>query len=265
VELTEENFNDYLNQVRPAKRLKGLIWHLPAIIFEGSLAFYRQALTTLLDGGWRSFMVANLGHLALLQEARTAGSRPEAKKHHRAGRSPGVQEATAPGGAPPAELPELTLYSDYPLHCLNTFAFQAWQELGINFLTLSVEADKETLGLLLKNLPGGRVLVYLYGHLPLMISRAPLPAGKKALRLTSPRGEQFRLLSREELTLLIGKFPYLMQKPLPELLSQGLFRVLVDVNHSGLPASEIGSVVRRLVSGPPIVGGLPLNYYRGLE
>ncbi len=64
---------------------------------------------------------------------------------------------------------------------------------------------------------------------------------------------------------MIAKFPYLLQKPLGELLPQGLTRVIVDVNNSGLPASEIGSVVHRLLSGPQITGGLPLNYYRGLE
>ena len=73
---------------------------------------------------------------------------------------------------------------------------------------------EETLKLLIRNLPASRLLAYIYGHLPLMISRAPLPDGKKALRLTSPRGEQFRLLSRGELTYLIAKFPYLLQKPL---------------------------------------------------
>ena len=84
-----------------------------------------------------------------------------------------------------------------------------------------------------------------------MISRAPLPEGKKALRLTSPRGEQFRLLSRGELTYLVAKFPYLMQKPLAELLPLGLTRIIIDINNSGLPASDIASVVHRLLSGPP--------------
>ena len=68
-----------------------------------------------------------------------------------------------------------------------------------------------------------------------------------------------------ELTYLIAKFPYLMQKPLAELLSQGLTRVIVDINNSGLPASEIGSVVHRLLSGPQITGGSAFNYYRALE
>jgi U32 family peptidase len=260
VELQEENFNDYLSNQRPAKRLKGLIWHLPAIIFEGSLSFYRQALVTLLDGGWRNFMVSNLSHLHLLREAQAALHQPSWKKRRQADNTDGAPRDNSP---PPPQ--RLTLYSDYTLHCLNSLTFQALQDLGVDYLTLSVEADKETLSLLFKNLPGSRLLAYIYAHLPLMISRAPLPAGKKALRLTSPHGEQFRLLSQGDLTCLIAKFPYLLQKPLEELLPQGLTRVIVDVNNSGLPASEIGSVVHRLLSGPQITGGLPLNYYRGLE
>jgi putative protease len=264
VELTEENFNDYLRNLRSVKKLKGLIWQLPTIMFEGSLAFHRQAVATLLDGGWRYFMVGNLGHLHLLQEAQAAVGLPVGKKSRRVGHA--GPEESAPDEKNPAPLPpKLTLYSDYTLHCLNSLAFQALHELGVDYLTLSVEADNETLNVLFKNVPSSRLLAYVYGHLPLMISRASLPAGKKALRLTSPRGEQFRLLTQGDLTYLISKFPYLMQKPLGELLPQGLARVIVDLNNSGLPVSEVGSIVRRLLSGPPITGGLPLNYYRGLE
>ncbi len=263
VELSEENFNDYLRNLRPVKRLKGLIWQLPTIIFEKNLAFYRQALNTLLDGGWRNFMVGNLAHLHLLQEAQTALIQVDSKKRHRAAGSASDGEAAGKSSHFPP--PRLTLYSDYTLHCLNSQAFDALQNLGVDYVTLSVEADKETLKLLFRNLPAPRLLAYIYGHLPLMISRAPLPDGKKALRLISPRGEQFRLLSRGELTYLIAKLPYLLQKPLAELLPQGLTRLIVDTNNSGLPASDIGSIIKRLLSGPQITGGLPLNYYRGLD
>ena len=263
VELTEENFNDYLRNLRPVKRLKGLIWQLPTIIFEKQLAFYRQALNTLLDGGWRNFMVGNFSHLHLLQEAQAVLVQPDLKKRHQAAGS--ASAVTAAGKISTPQSTKLTLYSDYTLHCLNSQAFEALQNLGVTYVTLSVEADKETLKLLLRNLPESKLLAYVFGHLPLMISRAPLPEGKKALRLTSPRGEQFRLLSRGELTYLVAKFPYLMQKPLAELLPLGLTRIIIDTNNSGLPASEIGSVVHRLLSGPQISGGSSFNYFRGLE
>jgi U32 family peptidase len=263
VELSEENYNDYLRNLRPVKRLKGLIWQLPLIIFEKQLAFYRQVLKTLLDGGWRHFMVGNLSHLHLLKEANAALAQPDVRKSHQASGS--INGATAADKKTASQEAKLILYSDYTLHCLNSPAFEALQNLGITYVTLSVEADKETLQQLLRNLPETKLLAYVFGHLPLMISRAPLPEGKKALRLTSPRGEQFRLRSRDELTYLIAKFPYLMQKSLPDLLSQGLTRIIVDTNNSGLPASEIGSIVHRLLSGPQISGGASFNYYRGLE
>ena len=117
VELSEENFNDYLRNQRPAKRLKGLIWHLPAIIFEGSLAFYRQALVTLLDGGWRHFMVGNLGHLHLLREAQAALNQPGWKKRRQAGPAEGAGDAGAAreNPAPAAEIdPVQRLYPALP-------------------------------------------------------------------------------------------------------------------------------------------------------
>ncbi len=263
LELQEENFTEYLRQVRPAKKLTGLIWQLPTIIVESSLSFYRQALATLLDGGWRAFMVGNLGHLQLLQEAIAKVGQPLAKRAAARQVTGGDSERVKTDDSP--QPPILTLYGDYPLHCLNAWAWQACQELNVVYPTISVEADAKTVRVLLANVPADRIMAYLYGHVPLMISRVPLPEGKKALRLTSPKGEQFRLLSRGNLTYLVAKFPFLFQKPYRELLPRGLRRLLVDVNFSGLPISATRTLVHRLLSEGQMTGGLPFNYYRGLE
>ena len=152
VELSEENFNDYLRNLRPVKRLKGLIWQLPVIIFEKQLTFYRQALNTLLDGGWRNFMVGNFSHLHLLREAQAAQVQPNLQKARKASGSAG--DAAAVGKISAPQVAKLTLYSDYTLHCLNSPAFEALQNLGVTYVTLSVEADKETLKLLFRQ-PAG--------------------------------------------------------------------------------------------------------------
>ncbi|MGQ9921496.1 MAG: peptidase U32 family protein [Desulfobacca sp.] len=263
LELQEENFTDYLRQVRSARKLTGLIWQLPTIILEGSLPFYRQALATLMDAGWRAFMVGNLGHLQLLREA-AAGAGQLRAKGPAARPVTGADTAPIKTGEGPQPLP-LTLYGDYSLHCLNSWAWQVWQDLDVAYPTISVEADAKTVRALLAHLPGDRLLAYLYGHLPLMISRVPLPAGKRALRLTSPRGEQFRLLSRGPLTYLVAKFPSLYQKPFRELYPRGLRRLLVDLNFSGLAVSATRTLVQRLLSPGQMTGGLPFNYYRGLD
>ncbi len=264
LELDETNFNDYLRQVKATRHQRGLIWQLPPIILEGSLAFYRQALATLLEGGWRAFMVGNLSHLALLQ---AAGHGTQGATGRR-GRGQG-DAGTAPTGgksANDAASPSrLTLYGDYSLHCLNSWAWQALQDLGISSPTISVEADGKTIRSLLANVPPGKLMAYLYGHLPLMISRVPLPAGKKALRLSSPKGEQFRLFSRNQLTYLVAKFPLLFQKPFQALFTKGLRRVVVDVNFSGLPVAETRTLVHRLLADGQMTGGLSFNYFRGLE
>jgi putative protease len=261
LELQEEHFTDYLRQVRTAQKLKGLIWQLPTIIFEDALPFYRQALATLLDGGWRAFMVGNLSHLQLLREAvEKVQPKPPPKSRPPAPSGQGGRGGPA-GGFPGV----LTIYGDYPLHCLNSWAWQAWQELGVAYPTLSVEADGKTIRALVANLPVDKIMAYLYGHLPLMISRVPLPEDKKALRLTSPKGEQFRLSSRRGLTYLVAKFPFLFQKPWRELHSRGLRRLLVDLNFSGLPAAATRTLVQRLLGEEQSTRGLPFNFYRGLE
>ncbi len=272
VDLQEDNFNEYLGHQQRARQLKWLIWSLPPIILESQLVFFRQALDTLLNGGWKNYMVSNLGHLQLLRETLANLNRPNRGATLKAKVAAGLRDSPehpGPGSgittkAPPPP-PELTLYSDYPLHCLNVFAFQALQELAVSYVTLSVEADRDTLKLLLRRAPSQRLLAYIYGYLPLMISRVPLPAGKKALRLTSPQGEQFRLTTTGGLTYLLPTIPQLFQKPLEELQTLGLRHFIVDLNQSGLPVTQVGDLKRRLLMGPAISGGMAMNYYRGLE
>ncbi|AEB10334.1 peptidase U32 family protein [Desulfobacca acetoxidans] len=268
VDLTEANFNEYLGQPRQARVLSGFIWSLPPIMFEGRLVFFRQAVQTLIQGGARQFMVSNLGHFQLLREVSAhlpRLGRSAAPKAKAAGRLL-TEEARdrEPGSAAEPEF-ELTLYSDYPLHCLNLSAFQALKQLAVSYMTLSMEADRRTLQLLLRQAPSQRLMTYLYSYPNLMISRAPLPEGKKALRLISPLGERFRLTATDGLTCLAPTVPLLWQKPLPELQSLGLHRFIIDLNRSGLPVSQVGDLKRRLLLGPVISGGMSMNYYRGLE
>lgn len=233
VELNEANYQEYLDNPLPPRQTQSFIWYLPPIIFEARMPRYQQALATLTDAGFRQFMLSNLGHFALLKDK--------------------------------APQKDYTLYSDYPLHCLNTFAFKALAELGIKRVCLSVESDRETIRELLARLPAKYLMSYIYGFLPLMISRVPLGEGIRGLRLESPHQEIFRLKAAGDLTYLLPTIPFFWVKVSKDLLQQGVADFIVDLTNSGLPTREVGSFMRQLDQGAKISPNTPMNYFRNLE
>lgn len=262
LDLTEENFAAFFQEKPAWRRLKRLIWALPPIIWEKQLPFYRQALVTLLAGGWHRFQVANLGHFFLLQEAwRTARQQRQDSKVAATVARPraGIKEQAPPPLPPPY------LLGDYSLPCLNRAAFAAWRDLGLAVVTLAVEADRDTLARLAAALPPAEVLLYLYAHLPLMISRIPLPPDKPGLRLLSPQGEELRLLARHGLTYVLADRPYQLPPAVPEWRRWGWHRFLIDVRRSGLPVFKLKDLKFRLLRGLKLPPGATFNYYRRLD
>ncbi|MDD3580519.1 MAG: U32 family peptidase [Desulfobacca sp.] len=229
LDLDDASFNDYLTRYRRRKLPRRLIWRLPPIILEAAVPRYRQAVATLREAGCRQFMVSNLGHLPLL------------------------------AGGP------ITIFSDYPLHCLNSWAFQALRALGVERVTLSVEADRQTLKQLLSRVPAARLSSYLFAYLPLMVSRVPVLAEIKSRRLQSLRQENFRLVSNRDLNLLYPTVPCFLGKAGAELQRLGLGHFIVDLTQSGYPTREVATVVRQLERGQLAGASTAMNYYRGLE
>ncbi|OPX19207.1 MAG: hypothetical protein BZ151_10485 [Desulfobacca sp. 4484_104] len=229
LDLDDASFKDYLTHYRRRKLPRRLIWRLPLIILEAAVPRYRQAVTTLREAGCSQFMISNLGHLPLLA-----------------------------GGA-------VTIFSDYPLHCLNSWAFQALHDLGVERVTLSVEADRPTLKQLLSRVPAARLSSYLFAYLALMVSRVPVLGEIKSRRLQSPRHENFRLVPDRDLNLLYPTVPYFLGKAVAELQRLGLGHFIVDLTQSGYPTREVATVVRQLARGRLAGASTAMNYYRGLE
>ncbi|MBW1952948.1 MAG: U32 family peptidase, partial [Deltaproteobacteria bacterium] len=229
VDLDEASYNDYLTHYRRGKLPRQLIWRLPPIIPETAVPRYRQAMATLGDAGCSHFMISNLGHLPLL-----------------AGR-------------------KVTIFSDYPLHCLNSWAVQAASELGVATVTLSVEADRQTLKQLLNRVSGNHLVSYLFAYLPLMISRVPLPKDKKSWRLQSPHRENFRLIPQNDLTLLYPVIPYFLGKAYAELQAGGIGHFIIDLTQSGIPTKEVPAMIRQLVRGKISGHSTVMNFYRNLD
>lgn len=229
LDLDETSFDDYLARPRRRRLPARLIWRLPPIMVENQLPRYRQALSILLDAGFSHFFISNLGHLPLLADR-------------------GV-----------------TLYSDYPLHCLNSWAFQALAALGVKTITLSVESDRETMRSILDRVAIRRSACYLFAYLPLLVSRVPMEGQKKSWRLESPRQEQFRLVRENVLTVLYPTVPFFLGKAFQELKARGVPHFWVDLARSGYPTAAVPELLRQLHPGRAPEIGTAMNYYRGLK
>jgi len=258
VELSEANYTAYLQQHRPGRRPLPLVWQVPTIVFEKEADRLRQAVQTLRDAGCRAFMVGNLGHLALFQGP--GGAPPPSRDPRQT--SGGRDRQGSRGQAGAGET--LELYSDYTLHCLNVFAFQALEELGLSRMMLSVEADRDTLGLLLAHLPGPRLISYLYGFVPLMVSRVGLLEGK-GMRLESAHLEHFRVRGSGELTLLLPTVPFFLGRVATDLQARGVRHFFIDLMHSGIPRGQVVQMLEHLRQGKPVKPASSFNYFRTLE
>jgi putative protease len=95
-------------------RQEKIIWHLPFIIFEADLPFYREAVDLLIQHGFSRFEAANLSHFALLQGC------------------------------------AVDICCDYRLYSLFSQALLHWQERGATAATLYLEDDFPNMEILLR-------------------------------------------------------------------------------------------------------------------
>ena len=145
-------------------RQEKVIWHLPFIIFEADLPFYREAVELLLEHGFKRFELANLSHFALLQGL------------------------------------AVDICSDYRLYSLNSQALLHWQEQGATAATLYMEDDFLNMESLLRaNLDIVR-RVLLFAPVPVITSKIHIKGVRSDSPLVSDRGDEYTVSSRDGLT-----------------------------------------------------------------
>ncbi|MDD2338549.1 MAG: U32 family peptidase [Geobacteraceae bacterium] len=151
-----------------AGKLRGreqkIIWHLPFIIFEADLPFYREAVELLTHHGFSRFEVSNLSHFTLLQGL------------------------------------EVDICTDYRLYSLNSQALLHWHKRGATAATLYMEDDFPNMESLLKaNLELER-RVLLFAPVPVITSKIVIKGVRSDSPLVSDRGDEYTVTTRDGLT-----------------------------------------------------------------
>lgn len=213
-----------------AKKLRGrerqILWHLPFIIFEAELPFYREGAEALVRAGFRRFEAANLAHFPLL-----AGL-------------------------------DVEIATDYRLFSLNSQALLSWQELGATAATLYVEDDADNLAALLATeLPiGKRVLVY--AGIPVITSKIRIKGVRSDAPLVSDRGDGYMVGVKDGLTVVTPTRRFSLTAYRGKLQEMGGGSFVIDL--TGVPHQEWPQVLDAFSRGRELPGTTEFNFVMGL-
>ena len=238
---------DLVGQAGQIRRLLGnrarsVIWALPPVIHEQDLMKLGKQIQAVLRSGFRSFQI---GHVS--QAAFFAGER-------------------------------VHLCGDFSLNLLNSQAVRVAGETGLQAVQLCIEADRESLGELIR---GCRVTIgeqgregegrslrlglTVYGTPALFTARIAASHFPFDRPVLSPKGEQFVIRRREGYTQTHSLRPFSLLPYLAELKDMGLDYAVVDIRGERADGRMLDELRERL-AGTGRYAKLPtFNYLGRLE
>lgn len=204
-----------------------ITWALPPVIHEKDLVFYRKTVEQLLKAGNTSWQ---LGHLS---QTRFFAGRRKAE-----------------------------LIGAYTLNILNSQALAALAALGCSHAEVLVETDRRNLEALCGQRQGRiRLGITVYGALPLFTARLSPASFQYNKIITSPKGEQTRLVSQWGLTLALPELPFSLLAETPDLAQLGLDFVVVDLSHQKLGRKELEDLEKAISGRVPKKRQRTFNYH----
>ncbi len=209
-----------------AGKLRGreqkIIWHLPFIIFEADLPFYREAVDLLIQYGFNRFEAANLSHFALLQGL------------------------------------DVDICTDYRLYSLNSQALLHWHERGATAATLYLEDDFPNMESLLRaNLEIER-RVLLYAPVPVITSKIIIKGVRSDSPLVSDRGDAYTVTNRDGLTTVTADRRFAISGYRRRLRDTGCNTFIADL--SGEAGEARKRVLDACIRGAAIEGTSEFNF-----
>lgn len=215
---------------RLSRHPEQLIWDLPFIIFDQEWEAHRAAVEKLYERGWRCFRLNNLSHFRLFDD-----------------------------------LPDVRLSTGYRLFSLNSQALCIWRELGCNESTLYIEDDRDNLAEILKRDAGIATAVTVYGQVPLMTTRVPLPRLRLEVPVVSDRDEPYQVRQQGDISTLTAETDFSLLGHLHELAAAGCRNYIVELAHLG-PFTEKGKqVLEAFAADRALPATLPFNLTGELE
>lgn len=215
---------------RTAGRSHDIIWDIPAIIFPGDWAWFQRTVQRLLSQGFTTFRLNNIGHFPLVGKGgdteRIAGSQ---------------------------------------LYTMNSETIRAWQELGIQEITLPLENDRQNIAALMARNVGMEICLPIYAPIPLMTSRIPVRGIKPGSSIFSDRSDTFQLHADQGLTILANAMDFSLLGYLDELQVSWCSRFHIDLSHCGPFSAKGQDVLQAFTADRILPETTTFNFERGLE
>jgi len=215
---------------RGIDRRQDVVWDLPFILFDHQWPGYRSAVRALLERGFSTFRLNNLGHFALFEGLE------------------GVQ-----------------LIAGYRLFSLNSQAILSWRELGAMEATLYIEDDRDNLGEVLQRTVGIPLAATVYASVPLITSRILIKGVRGDTPVVSDRGDAYRVVKTGEVSVLTSETDFSLLGRLGELQAMGCVRYNVELAHLGPFSPKGRQVMEALKKGHPVAGTSLFNFEAGVE
>ncbi len=201
---------------------------LPGPFLESDAAFLRRTVGEALRKGWRRWVVADAGHLALF------------------------------GGFHLRR--DLVIVSDHSLYAFNMGALSTLSRLGAARMMLPAEATLGSLRAVGKYLHGLGIAV-AYGSVPLMVSRLLPAGGVRGGEVASPRAERFVVETDDRGSAVRPVRPFSASGALHEIRAAGIQDFFVEL--ADVPPEGIGPLFAALFEDREIPGTSTFNLFRG--
>jgi len=197
---------------------------LPSVILPAQLSFFTKAVSQLIHLGFKRWHLGNLGHFLLVSQKK-----------------------------------DLILSADYTFNIANHLSLRTLKELGIRFLTLSIELDRATIENIIKHWPAQDLIIMVYARIPIFTTRLSLKPFWQNTSLVSPLGEQYYPLIRDEITYILPEESFSLAGYIEKLKSLGIRQFGIDLRF--LLRKQITKIVSpRRINLPK---GYIFNYKRG--
>lgn len=232
VVLSRETLERIPKRKMPPVMLDKIIWALPPIIAEEECAFYQSTINKLIDRGFSEWQVAHLGQLQFFS------------RHSISRRAPGdgKKGKLISGKRPPG----ISLYGDYTLNALNSFAFLTLEKFGLRKGQISIETDRKNMEAMIAG--SGAVVpgMTVYGWPPLFTARL-IDRGMLYNRpFVSPKDETFILRKKWGLTLALPGRQFSLLPWIDELITMGVRYGILDFSTQNIRSGDIAAVFREI-------------------
>ena len=209
-------------KLNPQETRENFIWDIPAILYGSAWQKIQKQIHEKQDMGYKKFRLNNISHFMLFKNPN-----------------------------------KLQLMAGPTLYCLNQKTIHILKQQNIQQITTSLEDDKINIAAIRKH--SRKIIVPIYGKIPLMTSRIPLSTDDT---ITTPTEEKLHSRLTGEITEIYASTPFSLSGYLQDLHQMGISGFLIDLREHATRERQV--ILTDIKKNKIIPRTTLFNYRRGL-